>query len=396
MHGEDGWEVIVMASKPFKYEYDFRLNQCVPKDVKIHYDFVGIFRPLIKLLALGIPKKKPQIEKRPKKTRSKKSISLTPFDQYVWDVNSAIHNGKKLVKKYKPDVIWVNADPWSGFLVADKLSRKFNIPWVADLRDPWTVFEKKMQWRPWLTVKIIKSYEQRFFKSASKVILNTETALDAYKETYHNEPGSKFSFIRNAFNECLLRDIGIKLETEPFTFGYYGGFRELVPSGEILKGFSQLVKKHNLSPSEVRFEVRGTVYPEFWDQVSQYELADYVNVEGEINLGHTVRLLRSWDVLLISAIHDRRWMIPAKFYDYIFARKPILAISDNTELNSLIEKSQSGSWVATKNPDEIFKQFETYFLKGKSGLLKNESLIEPYGLKSQAGQFLQTLTEVSK
>ncbi|SNS59019.1 Glycosyltransferase Family 4 [Ekhidna lutea] len=403
VHGQEDWEVIVLASKPFKDEYDFRLSHCVPEGVKAHYEFVGIFRPLIKLLAQGFNRKnrkkpneeEPQIIKK-KTIKKKRSISLTPFDQYVWDVNSAIYNGKKLMRQYKPDVIWVNADPWSGFLVAAKLSRKFGVPWVADLRDPWTVFEKKMQWRPTLTVKIIRWYEKRFFSSASKVVLNTEIAYEAYKSRYPSSFSNKFMYIRNAYNECLLREFGLKPDKKAFTFGYYGGFRDLVPSDDIIRGLADLIKKHDLDPSEVRFEVRGNVYPEFWDQVNEHKLEEYVSVEKEINLGQTITLLRSWDALLISAAYDRRWMIPAKFYDYLFARKPIIAISNNKELNRLINETKSGRSVETKKPDEILALFEAYFKKGKSDLIENQTYIEPYGLDKQAIKFRETLNEVMK
>lgn len=399
VHGSDDWEVIVLASKPFKDEYDFRLNQCVPKGVIVLHDFVGIFRPIVKFLAQGFPKKSQKSTRQiPKKRtkKKKKNISLTPFDQYLWDANSALINGKKIIKKYKPDVIWVNADPWSGFLVADKLSRKYGIPWVADLRDPWTVFEKKMQWRPAITVKIIKWYEHRFFSSASKVVLNTETALKAYSEMYPASFRHKFTFIRNAFNENLLREFGLKPEKKAYVFGYYGGFRDLVPSDDILRGLSDLIRKHNLRPSQVQFEVKGNVYPIFWDQVSKYNLESYVSVEDEVNLGYTTVLLRSWDALLISAVNDRKWMIPAKLYDYLYARKPIIAISDNEELNSLIEKTASGSCVATGSREAILSLFESYYLKGKAQLLDNEELIRPYGLEEQASSFLKTLNQVAR
>ncbi|MEO9870105.1 glycosyltransferase family protein [Ekhidna sp.] len=400
IHGMDNWEVIVLASKPFNDKNDFRLTEQIPSDVAVNYGFVGIFRPIIQFLAKGLKKSKskPVITKvagpKKKKSKSKPSKSLTPFDQYLWDTGSAVRNGKKLIKKFKPDVIWVNADPWSGFLVADKLSRKFGIPWVADLRDPWTIFEKKMELRPKLTANAIRRYERKFFESASKVVLNTETSCLAYKEVYSGSLNKKFTFIRNAFNEKLLKEGLVTSPNEVFTFGYYGGFRKFVPSNYLLKGFAAFVENIKLDPTQVKLEVKGNVYSDFWNQVKEFELEDYVSVEKEINLDDTIALLRSWDVLLLSAVYDFRWMISAKFYDYLFARKPILAVSDNDELNELISITQSGSWAKTDQSEEIEQLFATYYKAGKTGLVDNEALIEPYGLNSQAKQFLQVLNDV--
>ncbi len=400
VHEKEDWEVVVLASKPFGDKNDHRLNDQIPDSVPISYGFVGIFRPIISFLAGGSKKKKPtstlsETITAPKKKPSNKkpSKSWTPFDQYLWDVGSAVRNGKRLIKKWKPDVIWVNADPWSGFLVADKLSRKFGIPWVADLRDPWTVFEKKMELRPTIVANTIRRYERKFFNSASKVVFNSATSYEAYKEVYPTLE-AKFTFIRNAFNSRLLKENPTKGSDEIFTFGYYGGFRRFVPSSYILKGYATFIKKLGLKPDQVKLEVRGSVYSDFWGHIDEFGLENYVRVKKEIKQDDTIAHLRSWDVLLMSAIQDFRWMIPAKFYDYIFTRKPIFAVSDNEELNGLIDETQSGSWARTNDSDKIVQLFEAYYQKGKTDLLTNEALIEPFGLTNQASRFRQVLNEV--
>lgn len=399
VHKVDGWEVIVLASRPFNDNNDHKLNDQVPEGVQVNYGFVGIFRPIIKWLSGGYKKKKPsnptaKVEPPKVLTPSKQKGLLTPFDQYVWDTGSAVRNGSKLIKKYKPDVIWVNADPWSGFLVGDKLSRKFNIPWIADMRDPWTAFHLKFEMKPPITQKLIRHYEKKFVASASKIVLNTEAASEEYKKIYPKEESSKFTFIRNAFNENLLTDQKPIDGSEVFTFGYYGGFRYFVPSNYILKGFAEFIKKCDLKPSQVRFEVRGGVYSDFWIQLKEYQLEEYVSVEKEINTNQAISLLRSWDVLLLGVINEVQLMIPSKFYDYLFARKPILAVSDNHELNKLIDESSSGKWVNTKEIEQVALAFEQYYRGGRTSLLDNMSLIEPFGFEYQANRFRQTLEEV--
>lgn len=399
VHRKDDWEVIVLASKPFNDNNDPELLDQIPDEVKVDYGFVGIFRPIIRFLSGSNKKKKPQVPfnkvQTPKpKTKKKKKESLTPFDQYLWDVGSAIRNGKKLIRKHKPDVIWVNADPWSGFIVAHSLSRKFDIPWVADMRDPWTIFSRRMESRPKVTQKLIRHFEKKFFSSASKVVLNSRSALETYKGVYPSSISEKLTYIRNAFNEELLPVTSSFEKKEIFTFGYYGGFRPFVPSDYILKGFSSFVRKNNLDSSQVKLEVTGSVYDDFWHQVKEHNLEKFVQINKEVNAKDTISLLRSWDVLLLSAIHDLRWQMPAKFYDYLFARRPVLAVSDYDELNELIEQTRSGHWVNTSDTGGAAELFEKYFKLGKSDLLDNKSLIEPFGVPAQALRFRETLNDV--
>ena len=399
IHEVNGWEVIVLASKSLNGDDDQQLDNHIPEGVRINYGFVGIFRPFIKWFAGGDKKKKPiksskKIEPPRVLKPSKQKGLLNPFDQYLWDTGSAVRNGSKLIKKYRPDVIWVNADPWSGFLVGDKLSRKFNIPWVGDMRDPLTAFRKKFEMKPALTKRLLYHYEKKFVTSATKVVLNTEAASEEYKKIYSSEDENKFTFIRNAFNENILEEQKPMEGREVFTFGYYGGFRYFVPSTYILKGFARFIKKCELNPSQVRFEVRGGVYSDFWIQLKEFQLEDYVSVEKEVNSNQAISLLRSWDVLILGVINEVQLMIPSKFYDYLFARKPILAVSDNRELNKLIDETKSGSWVSTDKIEKIAEAFEFFYATGKTDLLKNEALIKPFGLENQAGKFRQVLKNV--
>lgn len=401
VHGKEDWEVIVLASKALHGDDDEGLIKYIPDGVEVNYGFAGILRPLVRFIdsGFGLKKKKKSASTDarvyPPKVRkpSKQKGLPMPFDQYLWDTGSAYRNGKKLIKQFKPDLIWVNADPWSGFLVANKLSRKFDIPWVADLRDPWMLFKKKFDLKPALTAKIIRHYEKKFFNSASKVVLNTESASQAHKEFYP-DLADKFTFIRNAYNENMIEDPGLVDSGEVFTFGYYGGFRFFVPSNFILKGFADFVKKCALSPSQVRLEVRGGVYSDFWDHLEEYGIEDYVIVQREIKAVKGISLLRSWDALLLCVLHDVRLMIPSKFYDYLYARKPTLAVSDNMELNKMIEDTNSGGWAPTNDTEKVAQLFEEYYEKGKTGLLDNKSLIEPFGFEAQAKRFREVLNNV--
>lgn len=401
MHGKDDWEVIVLASKPFNDNVDSELNEYIPEGVEVNYDFIGLLRPLIKLFSGGSKKKKvtksaPMVKVEMNVSKPKKKLSYTPFDQYLWDVNGAIRCGSKLIEQHKPDVIWVNADPWSGFLVARSLSNKFEIPWVADMRDPWSIFKRKMDLRPSFTQNLIKKYEAKFFTSASRVVLNSSAAYEEYLTHYSLD--NKFTFIRNAFNNDLLSEKDSRSEgvTKSFTFGYYGGFRDFVPSNYILQGFATFIKDNSLDPSHVKLEVVGSVYDEFWKQVRDLQLEDFVVFGEAINSSEAIGLLRSWDVLLIYAIEELRWQMPAKFYDYLYARKPMLAVSDNLELNRLIDETESGKWARIEDATKTAELFYHYFKSGKTELLQNETLIKPFDSDTQAQNFRKILKEVSK
>lgn len=402
IQNSSGWEVVVLASKPFK-TIDSNQILPLPEGLKVVYGFESFLRPFVKYLVKliftpdhskeKVEKKKPKKESSESGKPPKKKLSYTPFDQYLWDVPGALNSGQKIINSFKPDVIWVNADPWSGLLVGHILSRRNRIPWVVDMRDPWTVFNKRMQLRPKLTRKIIYHYERRFFESSSKIVFNTQNAFDAYNDVYSNELTSKFTFIRNAFNSGLF-DSKTRASDSRFKIGYFGAFRGFVSSGKVLEAFAHFVEKNTLSPDQVALVVNGSVDDEFWINLERFNVEEYVQINKEVKVADTLCLLRSWDVLLVMVSPDYKWMIPAKLYDYLVAQKPIIAISDNREVNRIIDETRSGIAVSFEKTEAIAEAFSTYYFAGKSKQFDNNELIKPYGHDYQSGRFLETLNQI--
>jgi len=398
------WEVVVLASKPFK-TIDSNQALPLPEGLKVVYGFESFLRPfvkyLVKLIFTPDHSKEKAVKKKPKNLAEnskppKKKLSYTPFDQYLWDVPGALKSGKKIIKEFKPDVIWVNADPWSGLLVGHLLSKRSGIPWIVDMRDPWTVFDKRMQQRPKLTRRIIYHYEKSFFESSSRIVFNTQNALAAYNTVYSKELSSKFTFIRNAFNKSLFDPETAKSDSR-FQIGYFGSFRSFVSAEKVLEAFAHFVKKNQLSSDQVVLVVNGGVDDQFWINLEKSNIEEYVQVNKEVKVRDTLCLLKSWDVLLVMVSPDYKWMIPAKLYDYLAAQKPIIAISDNDEVNGIIKETQSGITVSFERTEAISKAFSTYYSAGKRSPLDNEELISRYGHGYQSSRFLEVLNEaVSK
>lgn len=47
-----------------------------------------------------------------------------------------MREGLKMIKEFKPDVIWSTYPIATAHVIASALHRKTGIPWVADFRDP--------------------------------------------------------------------------------------------------------------------------------------------------------------------------------------------------------------------------------------------------------------------
>ena len=63
-------------------------------------------------------------------------LTHIPDKRADW-IRVAIPAGRRLIEEWQPDIIFASAPPYTGLIVASRLARAFDIPWVADFRDLW-------------------------------------------------------------------------------------------------------------------------------------------------------------------------------------------------------------------------------------------------------------------
>lgn len=390
------WKVDILCTREF-FQNEITTYQFeVPNGVTVDCGFVTRWlRPIIKLLKSRPKTQKIGSQNAPSQKTKNTGMSLTPFDQYMWDVPGAVRTGKKMIRRKRPDVILVNADPWSGLLVGHLLSKWSGIPWVADFRDPWTAFDQKMALRPNLIRKMIYHYERKFFNSASKVIFNTENCLEEYNRKYEKSTRDRFTFVRNAYNMNLYDQDKIPNLSKTFVFGYFGSFRDFVSSEFLLKGFTIFIRRYKLSTQQVTLKVFGSINDDFSYYMHKFGLHHYVQLEGTVRVEESLNVLRSWDTLILVVDPHYRLMIPAKLYDYLAARKPVLALSENEEVNRIIAITKSGKTVGPTDVEGVAEQLWISYNNRIQGLLPNRDWIEPFGLQAQMEKFNELLTGIT-
>ena len=115
--------------------------------------------------------------------------SLWPFLNY----QKAI----KIVKQHKINLIYTSSGPFSSMYLGWLLQTKFKIPWVADLRDPFTdayvwQFPSKIHW------KLARLWEKWMFKKPAHLIVNTNEVKKLFISRKLTDP-NKISVVNNGF-----------------------------------------------------------------------------------------------------------------------------------------------------------------------------------------------------
>src|SRR6185437_13126512 len=64
------------------------------------------------------------------------ALVQVPDSRNGW-LGSAVRAGREVLKSWRPDVMVASAPPFTTLLVARRLSREFDLPWLAEFRDLW-------------------------------------------------------------------------------------------------------------------------------------------------------------------------------------------------------------------------------------------------------------------
>ena len=117
----------------------------------------------------------------------------------------AVKEGKKIIDKYKPDLILSSSPPPTVHLIAQKLSKKYKIPWIADFRDPWTniYHYDNVKFFP-LSKYFNKKLENSVVKNCSAAVTVSNCLPEIIGEEKYRD---KFSVIPNGYDFDIIPHI---------------------------------------------------------------------------------------------------------------------------------------------------------------------------------------------
>jgi len=388
-----GWNAVVLSADPERENVDLALGGAVPESVTVSRGYAAGFRKWMR--------PRPRVASRPREKRAfflgHELPLVWPFDPYLVDGPGALSEALRLVQRHAPEAIGICADPFSAFFVGMALRRRTGLPLVLDLRDPWSLHPGRQSLRPAPTRAAIDAVEAAAFGAASKVILNTEDCLAEYVDRYRGTvPAERFTTIRNAF------DLGVFEAGEPareaaFVVLHFGFFRRFVPSLPLLEGFAAFVGRTGVAPGAAVLRCIGGLRPEDEADVARLGIGAFVETRPTVPYLQTLPILRAADVLAVVVDPRSRLCVPAKLYDYLAARRPILALSDVDEVNRIVSSTGAGVALPLGDPDRVGEALADLHARKIRGELHGptEEAVRPFGAEEQARRFAAVLDEVT-
>lgn len=244
----------------------------------------------------------------------------------------AIPLGLHLIRKYRPDIIWSTYPIATAHLIGLSLWRMTGIPWVADLRDPMTDLDYPTD--PF-TRRTYHWIEEKTVACCARAVLTTPGSIKDYETRFPAAPASRFCLIENGYDEENFASVEASVQASSSTSGQF----VLVHSGIIypserdpvafFEALAVLLEQELISPSNLKVILRATAHDEYLlPLIDRYGIGGIVSLAPPIPYRDALSEMLSANGLLILQASNCNNQIPAKLYEYLRARRPILALTD--------------------------------------------------------------------
>lgn len=250
-------------------------------------------------------------------------------DRWVSWLFGAVITGFRMIRRRRPDVIWSTYPIATAHLIGYWLSRISGIPWVADFRDPMAHVgypPDKATWDSYLQV------EKKVFAQARQIVFTTPGAARLYSERYVTK-ARQIHVIQNGYDEASFSAIHgdaaqVPLNPGKFTLLHSGiVYPEWRNPTELFVALNRLSGIGGINKNNFRLRFRAPEHVHFLEAlVLAHGLSGVVQILPSVDYNTALTEMCAADGLLVLQSADCGDQIPAKVYEYVRAKKPILGL----------------------------------------------------------------------
>ena len=290
------------------------------------------------------------------------------------------------------------AKPMTTHLIARRIKKAINVPWIADFRDLWP------HWRFYQNDDHYYSAMNLINRLFVKWTLATADSLVTVSPPLSSSLRKRFKHktilcIPNGFDPEEYAH-QIPPDNSYFLLTYTGHVRTDRQDPEILlKAISELILERLLPRNQIRIRFYGEITSKLLKDIHHYQLSDIVIADG-IRLSRDEIVVKQFESSLLIALaaldHDNIGTPSGKIYEYLAAKRPILAIGKpfgHDVLEDILKATRAGTYARTLDATKktIVLYYNQFITKDKLKYRGFAKKINQYSHRSMAQQYADLL-----
>ena len=291
-----------------------------------------------------------------------------PDARKFWVRPSVVFLEKYLLKN-PVDVIITTGPPHSLHLIGLELKKKLPLKWISDFRDPWTEIDYFEQLP--LTNKATKKHhelEAEVLRKSDAVLVIGKTMKEKFQQFsksvyvitngFDTEKGQKETTLDSNFT---ITHIGLmNADRNPYSFW---------------KAIKEIVDENDQFAKDYQIQLVGSVAAEVKDLIHKLKLENVIDL-GYLSHKEVNEYQRKSQMLLLAVnnVKSAKGIITGKIFEYLQAKRPILAIGpEDGDLAEIIKETNSGTIVDFNDIETIKVEVLKMYASFKKGSLKIDS-----------------------
>ena len=336
---------------------------------------------------------------------------ITQYYVNVGPKSSVYHAAKNYLLTNKVDLILATGDPFVLFTYATKLSKEFDVPWIADYRDPWSHHNENSR------SIVIKSWLRKLEKRTVQSAIAATTVSEFVAQKINNVlPDIEVFLVPNGYDSQIINVVqDLEQDKDCLKIAFVGTFYAWHPLDYFLALLNDFCIQHNkaievsffgTNKNEWIIERVKSAYPALIDVVKTYPKIQNLELMPHLARHHVMLLFNYYSYL------------GTKIFDYLAIRRKILLCftndpiaeelrtqffstkedrAGNTHLQAdLLKETQGG--IAVENGDEfmdILADLQDEFSRNRC-ISVNSVGIEEYSRTNQTKRLADFLKEKYK
>ncbi len=301
-----------------------------------------------------------------------KSITHTirdlPDKSYYQWYFYALRDGRKYLKINTVSYLHSISVPYSTHLLAMKLKKIYNLPWIAQFYEPWADNSYRIP-KKWVWKKN-EEWEEEVAVNADLIIHNSEEMVETWKERYGKIVENKIVSLPMSFNFDGFQALNTnKHGSNKLQIYHIGHLYRLRRADIFLCALSSLFNDNPEYKNKLEVSFVGQMDQEDLNLIVEYQLQNNVKVLGCLSESECIAHYENADMfLVIESPRQGKLFFPSKLIRYYYYGKPILGITcEGSVLYNQLFKN--GHFACTPNDIDGIKRYLIKAMMNYSSLL---------------------------
>jgi hypothetical protein len=321
---------------------------------------------------------------------------LIPDPRRFW-IKPSVRFLNDYLKDNPVDAVITTGPPHSMHLIGMGLKKNFSsLPWVADFRDPWTNidFYRDLNLN-WFADKIHHKLERKVLQKADAVLVVSR----GMEEEFAPMKPKKLQVITNGYDESDVQVGTLALDAK-FSISHIGTLNAARNPRTVWKVLSEICAENIDFKKDLQIQLVGKVDFSVLEDIQRYGLQeqllkiDYLSHSEAIAKQNTSQVL----MLLINQSGNAKGILTGKFFEYLAAKRPILAVGP-TDGDAAVVLNETGAGVMVDFADEQATKtaiLNYYNLYKNAALIVQSESVERFSRRSLTGELVGLLNGFGK